>query len=106
MKSKNHAPISRTASAHMQRVKELPCSVCDEPAPSEAHHIRQGLHYTTVALCPSCHRGAGGWHGTRILWQIRKMDELAALDVTLARLALNPVATAITEDWMARRRQQ
>jgi hypothetical protein len=34
------------------------------------------------------------------------MDELAALDVTLARLALNPVATAITEDWMARRRQQ
>ena len=28
--------------AHLGRVKELPCSVCDAPGPSEAHHTKQG----------------------------------------------------------------
>lgn len=35
---------------HLARVKQLPCSVCDEPGPSEAHHINQGQQYTAVAL--------------------------------------------------------
>jgi len=75
---------------HLGRVKELPCSVCDTPGPSEAHHIRQGDQYTAVALCPECHRGPSmGWHGGRIAWRVRKMDELQALNVTLKRL-LNP----------------
>lgn len=75
---------------HLGRVKELPCSVCDTPGPSEAHHIRQGDQYTAVALCPECHRGPSmGWHGGRIAWRVRKMDELKALNVTLKRL-LNP----------------
>ena len=29
-----------------------------------------------------------GWHGTKVLWRIRKWDELDALDVTIQRLAL------------------
>lgn len=70
----------------MGRVKHLPCSVCDAPGPSEAHHIEQGCHYTTIALCWSCHRGPEGWHGTKALWRIAKMDELRALDVTIGRL--------------------
>lgn len=75
---------------HLQRVKELDCSVCDTPGPSEAHHIRQGDQYTAIALCPECHRGPSmGWHGGRIAWRVRKMDELQALNVTLKRL-LNP----------------
>lgn len=75
---------------HLQRVKELDCSVCDTPGPSEAHHIRQGDQYTVIALCPECHRGPSmGWHGGRIAWRVRKMDELKALNVTLKRL-LNP----------------
>lgn len=72
--------------AHLGRVKEQPCSVCDAPGPSEAHHIEQGLQYTAVALCPECHRGHNGWHGTKAFWKIRKMDELKALNITIQRL--------------------
>lgn len=73
--------------AHLGRVKALACSVCDAPGPSEAHHIKQGQQYTAVALCESCHRGAlMGLHGQRRMWAIRKMDELAALNVTIKRL--------------------
>lgn len=72
---------------HLARVKELPCSLCNADAPSEAHHIEQGLQYTCIALCPDCHRGPQGWHGTKVLWRIRKMDELDALNVTLERLS-------------------
>lgn len=73
--------------AHLARVKELPCSVCDAPAPSEAHHVKQGQQYTTVALCKSCHTGSlMGLHGQKRMWAIKKMDELAALNVTVERL--------------------
>lgn len=69
------------------RVKELPCSVCDLPGPSDAHHIKQGLHYTVVALCKSCHQGSMmGWHGQKRAWAIAKMDELSALDKTIERM--------------------
>ena len=85
MNSKN---LTAAARAHIARVKALPCSVCDEPGPSDAHHIKQGLHFTTVALCKDCHQGpVMGWHGQKRAWAIRKLDELSALDVTLWRLA-------------------
>jgi len=72
---------------HVGRVKELPCSVCDAEGPSAAHHIEQGSHFTVVAICADCHQGANnGWHGRRVLWKIKKMTELDALNVTLARL--------------------
>ena len=73
--------------AHLGRVKELPCSVCDAPGPSEAHHVKQGQQYTAVVLCESCHRGAlMGLHGQRRAWAIHKMDEADALNVTIQRL--------------------
>lgn len=73
--------------AHLARVKEQPCSVCDAPPPSEAHHIEQGQQYTAVALCLDCHRGAVlGLHGQRRAWTVRKMTELKALDRTIERL--------------------
>lgn len=76
--------------AHIAAVRELPCSVCDTPGPSEAHHMKQGQQYTAVALCEGCHRGAlMGWHGQRRMWAIKKMDELAALNVTVQRLMGN-----------------
>ena len=72
---------------HLAKVKELGCSVCDAPPPSEAHHIKQGSQYTCVALCEDCHRGSrNGLHGQRFMWKIKKMDELDALNVTLSRL--------------------
>lgn len=73
---------------HLAKVKALPCSVCDAPGPSEAHHVKQGLQYTCVALCESCHRSDhNGWHGRRAMWRIKKMDEIDALNVTLKRLS-------------------
>lgn len=72
---------------HILAIKELPCSVCDMPGPSEAHHVKQENPYTCVALCQSCHRDPhNGIHGRRAVWKIRKMDELDALAVTVRRL--------------------
>ena len=71
---------------HVGRVKELPCSICDAPPPSDAHHIKQHRQYTVVALCKDCHQGYNGWHGTKAYWKIKKMDELDALNVTIERL--------------------
>lgn len=72
---------------HLARVKSLPCSVCNAPPPSSAHHINQGQQYTTVALCYDCHQGSlMGWHGQKRAWAIRKMDELDALNETIRRL--------------------
>ena len=86
MRSKNHRAISPAEHKHIERVKGLACSLCDCPPPSSAHHIRQGQHYTVIALCWSCHQGSEGWHGTKALWRIRKFDELDALAVTIERL--------------------
>jgi hypothetical protein len=69
------------------KVKEQPCSVCGQSGPSDAHHIKQGRHYTVVALCKSCHQGSKmGWHGEKAAWHIAKMDELDALNITIERL--------------------
>lgn len=87
MRSKTSKSISAAERVHVGRVKALPCSVCDEPGPSDAHHIKQGQHYTVVALCKSCHQGSlMGWHGQRRMWAIKKMDEVDALAVTIQRL--------------------
>lgn len=73
--------------AHLAKVKELPCSVCDQPGPSEAHHLKQHAQYTCIALCEACHRGSFlGWHGQKRAWIARKMDEVDALNVTVRRL--------------------
>ena len=71
----------------MGMVKNQPCSVCNAPGPSDAHHIKQGNHFTTVALCKSCHQGSKmGWHGEKRAWAIAKMDENDALNVTLRNI--------------------
>lgn len=72
---------------HVQRVKELPCSVCDAPPPSDAHHIKQRLHFAVVALCKDCHQGAfNGIHGQARMWAVRKLEEIDALAITIERL--------------------
>lgn len=68
-------------------VKEQPCSVCGVLGPSDAHHIKQGNHYTCVALCKSCHQGSKmGWHGEKRAWAIAKMEPIDALNVTLKNI--------------------
>ena len=73
--------------AYVGLVKELPCSVCDAEAPSDAHHVKQHRQYTCVALCKDCHQGSfNGWHGQRRMWSVMKMDEQDALNVTIERV--------------------
>jgi hypothetical protein len=87
MRSKNSRAHTAAESAHIEAVKSLPCSVCNAPGPSDAHHIVQGQHFTVVALCKDCHQGSeNGWHGRKTMWRIHKMDELDALNVTLSRI--------------------
>ncbi|CAB4132654.1 hypothetical protein UFOVP259_63 [uncultured Caudovirales phage] len=75
---------------HLQNVKSLPCSVCDAPAPSDAHHVKQHRQYVCIALCKSCHQGAlMGWHGQKRAWALHKMDEMDALNITIKRLIEN-----------------
>ena len=71
----------------MLAVKELPCGVCDAPAPSEAHHIMQGEHYLCIPLCPDCHRGSyNGLHGQQRIWQVLKKTEMTVLNETIKKL--------------------
>ena len=87
MRSKNKPFPTAAERRHIERIGALPCSVCDQAGPSEVHEIRQGDWFTSVALCPSCHRdGLLGLHGQRRMWAIRKMDEMDALSRTIRRL--------------------
>jgi hypothetical protein len=86
MQSKNKPQPTQHERAHIARVRQLQCSLCDLPGPSECHEIEQGQWFTSIALCPACHRGPLGWHGTKALWRIRKLSELAALNITLDRM--------------------
>ena len=91
MWSRNHRAITVAERRHIDRVKILPCSVCDESVPSEAHHIEQQNHWCVVAVCVSCHRNEVlGLHGQKRMWAIKKMSELDALSVTLKRLLAPP----------------
>lgn len=79
--------ITAAEREHMGRVKSLPCAVCSEPGPSEAHHIEQGMHYTTIPLCADCHRGGfNGLHGQGRIWRVLKKTEFACLNDTIKQL--------------------
>lgn len=87
MQSRNKRAMTAQERRHVERVKLSACAVCDAPGPCDAHHIEQSQAYTCVALCRDCHMNPVlGWHGQRRAWAMRKMDELAALNVTLGRI--------------------
>jgi len=88
--SKSHSmnnKLNAKERLHLARIKSLPCSVCEASGPSEAHHFKQGLQYTCIALCVDCHRNPVlGWHGQKRAWSIRKMDQIDALNNTIQNL--------------------
>ena len=86
MHSKNKTPMTSAERKHVVKVMALPCSLCDASGPSDAHEIEQGNWWCSVALCRSCHTGTNGWHGTKAMWRIKKLNELDALAITLRRL--------------------
>lgn len=87
MRTKNAKAISEAESAHLARVKALPCSVCGAAGPSDAHHIEQGQHFTVIPLCRDCHQGAfNGLHGQKRIWAVMKATELSCLNSTIKQL--------------------
>jgi hypothetical protein len=86
MKSKNKPAPTAAERAHIARVAALPCVVCGAEG-VEVHEPEQGLWWVSVPLCPACHRGPEGWHGTRLRWKLRKVGELDAINRTLEMLA-------------------
>jgi len=85
MRTKNAKPITRAESAHMARVKSVSCVLCDAGPPSEAHHVKQGRHFATVALCQECHRGSLGVHGDKTMLRLTKMDDIDMINETVRR---------------------
>lgn len=86
MYSKNKPAPTAAERSHIERVASLACVVCDAPGPSEVHEPEQGLWFAAIALCPSCHRGPEGWHGTRLRWTLRRVNELQAINRTVAQV--------------------
>lgn len=91
MRSKNSARITPAESNHLAAVKSVACVICDCPPPSIAHHVVQGDHYTTCALCEPCHVGKGGIHGDQTMLRLRyriggTQGELRAINETLKRV--------------------
>ena len=83
MHSKNKPAMTVSERSHVSKVAALACVVCDSREGSEVHEPEQGLWFSAIALCIACHRGSDGWHGTRLRWKLRKMDELKAIDATV-----------------------
>jgi hypothetical protein len=79
--------LSDAERAHLLRVKELGCAVCDAPGPSEAHHLEQHMQYTCIPLCEGCHRsGFNGIHGQARIWKVKKKNEMSCLNDTIKKL--------------------
>jgi hypothetical protein len=86
MRSKNKPSPTGREQSHITRVAQLDCIVCDASGPSEVHEPEQGLWFVSIPLCPACHRGPEGWHGTRLRWKLRKFTELMAINETQRQL--------------------
>ena len=86
MQSANKRAPTKAERIHVERIKSMPCVICNEPGPSDAHHIKQESGWHCVPLCKSCHTGRNGIHGERHMWKLKKMDEVDALAATVERL--------------------
>ena len=83
--------MNATEQKHLDRLSELPCAVCDGPS-EVIHHPRafagmgqRAPHMLAIPTCVECHVGAGGIHGDKSAWRVRKLNEPAALAKTWAR---------------------
>jgi len=86
VRSKNKSPMTKAEREWVQRVAQLPCVVCGSEGGSEVHEPEQGLWFASIPLCPDCHRGPQGWHGTRLRWTLRRISELQAINKTIQQL--------------------
>jgi hypothetical protein len=74
---------------HIAKIKEMPCGVCGQAGPSDAHHIEQHKQYLCIPLCKDCHQGShNGIHGRRSIWNVLKKSELSVLNDTIRALTM------------------
>lgn len=79
--------LTKAERGHLARIKALPCAVCGQAGPSDAHHVRQHLQYTCIPLCRDCHMGShNGVHGQSRIWRVLRKDELSCLNDTVRAL--------------------
>ena len=65
----------------------MPRGVCETAGPSECHELKQGQWFTSIPLCPDCHRGSfNGIHGQARIWAVKRLDEQAVLNETIRQL--------------------
>jgi hypothetical protein len=87
MQSKNKPAMTAAERRHVTHIKEMECVVCGAHGPSECHEIEQGQWFTSIPLCPDCHRGGvNGIHGQRRIWNVKKLDELKALNMVIKKI--------------------
>lgn len=84
MFSKNKKPPNQLEKRWIELLAEQPCVVCGD-WPVEVHEFTQGDWFTAAPLCPACHRGPDGWHGTRLRWTLRRADAFAAINKAVRR---------------------
>lgn len=85
--------MNKSIKAHMNRAAELPCGICGA-MPVELHHVLEGRtpgrrspDMLVIPLCTDCHRGdANGIHGSKVLWNVYRKNELDVLAETLERI--------------------
>ena len=86
MQSRNKPAPTAAERRHIERIKAMRCCVCDAQGPSECHEIEQGKWFTSLPLCPGCHRGRNGIHGDKHLWNVYKYTELERLNYVVGEL--------------------
>ncbi len=82
MQSKGKRAQTKAERAYVSRVAALPCVVCGAE-PVEVHEFEQGHWFTSVPVCPACHRGPRGWHGDRLAWKLARIDKDEAINRTV-----------------------
>ncbi len=79
--------MSKIAKLHMQKVRELGCLICKQPA--SAHHIRSERiknDFLTIPLCPEHHQGAFSIHMDKRNFENIYGSELHLLAQTIEQL--------------------
>ncbi len=90
-------PPTKAASAHMGRIKAMPCLCCElmgqrQTSQTDVHHIRLAGQarndYLTLPLChDSCHQGSRGVEGDGTYLRILKMSEYDLLAIIIERIS-------------------
>lgn len=86
-------------------VRKLPCSFCERPGPSSAHHFpskgAMGLQLDMLS-CPACGDGTTGCHGAAQSYQIDAGLQCQAVGRSIADVVLKVLEAIPRSDWRLR----